>query len=158
MLNTCAASCHRNPGGSTAAVPTFGIAPDNTITDWRESTDLALADTLWRYWQYWGWTGVRQTGSHVPATFSLSQNFPNPFNPSTRVVLDIAARGRVLLAVYDVTGEFVTTLMDGDYAAGRYEVTWGGRDDFGLSVASGVYFCRLTVGPLSVTKKMLLVR
>jgi flagellar hook assembly protein FlgD len=72
-------------------------------------------------------------------------------------VLDIAALGRVQLAVYDVTGELVTTLMDGEYAAGRYEVTWGGRDNSGLSVASGVYFCRLRVGSLSVTRKMVLV-
>jgi hypothetical protein len=158
MLNSCSASCHRNPSGSTAAVPTFGIPTDPTLTNWAEPTDIALADTLWRYWQAWGFTGVKEVASSTPATYSLSQNYPNPFNPSTRIVVDIPVRGSVLIAVYNIIGQRVATLMDGEYDAGRYEVTWNGKDDRGLYAATGVYLYRLDARNVSITKKMLLLK
>lgn len=158
MLNSCAASCHRNPSGSTAAVPTFGISSDPTLTDWREPTDLQLSDTLWAYWQAWGFTGVKETKGPIPAFYNLSQNYPNPFNPMTKIVVDIAKRENVRLIVYNVIGEEVARLMDGQFNAGRYEVTWSGRDDFGFSVASGVYLYKLEIAQFSATKKMILLR
>lgn len=158
MLNSCAASCHRNPSGSTASVPSFGIGTDASLTNWAEVTDLALADTLWRYWQAWGFTGVKDIAQTVPATFNLSQNYPNPFNPSTKIVVDIPQRNTIMLAVYNIVGQRVATLMDGDYNAGRYEVTWNGKDDFGLPAATGVYFYRLQADGFSQTRKLLLVK
>jgi hypothetical protein len=158
MLNSCSASCHRNPEGSTVAVPTFGIAADANKEDWTEGTDLALADTLWRYWQSWGWTGVREIANVVPIVYNLSQNYPNPFNPSTKMVVDISKRSDVLLVVYNIIGEEVARLMDGLYEAGRYEVTWSGRDDFGIPSPSGVYLVKIQAGSFSKTNKMLLVK
>ncbi|MER3522963.1 MAG: hypothetical protein C4326_02575 [Ignavibacteria bacterium] len=158
MLNSCAASCHRNPSGSTAAVPSFGIPTDPTLTNWAEPTDLALADTLWRYWQAWGFTGVRELAHAVPATYTLSQNYPNPFNPSTHIIVELPQQSDVMLAVYNIIGERVATLMQGEFKAGRYEVTWQGKDDFGLQLATGVYLYRLDAGNTSMTKKMILLR
>lgn len=158
MLNSCAASCHRNPSGSTAAVPTFGIPTDPTLTNWAEPTDLALADTLWRYWQAWGFTGVRELAHAVPVSYSLSQNYPNPFNPSTSIIVELPRRSDVTLSVYNIIGERVATLMQGEFNAGRYEVTWHGKDDWGLQVATGVYLYRMDAGNTSITKKMILLR
>jgi hypothetical protein len=158
MLNTCAASCHRNPSGSTASVPTFGIASDPTLTDWRESSDLALADTLWRYWQQWGWTGVKEVKGSMPIAFNLYQNYPNPFNPSTKIKVDLSQRSTAKLVIYDILGEQIATLMDGMFEAGKYEVTWSGRNDDGLQAASGIYFYKLETGSFTETKKMLLMK
>lgn len=158
MLNTCAASCHRNPSGSTAAVPTFGIASDPSLTDWREATDVALAETLWAYWQAWGFTGIREIPNAHPVDFNLSQNYPNPFNPSTKILVDIVKKDEVRLAVYNVIGQEIARLMDGEYSPGRFEVTWAGKGDDGMPAASGVYFYKLEVGTFSMTKKMLLMK
>jgi predicted CXXCH cytochrome family protein len=158
MLNTCAASCHRNPSGGTASVPTFGIGTDPTLTDWREPTDIALADTLWRYWQNWGWTGVKEVKSSLPIAFNLYQNYPNPFNPSTKIVVDLPRQSTARLDVYNIIGEKIATLMDGDYKAGRFEVTWSGKDDLGYRVPTGIYFYKLEAGNYTQTKKMMFIK
>jgi hypothetical protein len=139
-------------------VPTFGIAADPTLTNWAEATDLALADTLWRYWQAWGFTGVKEVKGEVPIAFNLSQNYPNPFNPSTTIMVDISQRANVRLVVYNVIGQEVSTLMDGEYNGGKYAVTWNGRDDDGFFVATGVYLYKLEVGNFTATKKMLMLK
>jgi hypothetical protein len=156
MLNSCAVACHRNPDVSSI-IPGFGIT-DASLTNWSETTDIALADTLYRYWQLWGWTGVKQVTTSVPQSYQLSQNYPNPFNPSTKIMVDVSERSDVRLVVYSITGEEVATLMFGEYEPGRYEATWNGRDDFGFAVSSGVYLYRLEAGKTSLTKKMLLVK
>lgn len=157
MLNTCASSCHRNPPGGSI-IPSFGIT-DASLTNWREATDVALAESLWVYWQAWGWTGVKELPTAtLPGSYELSQNFPNPFNPSTRIVVDVPKRERVRLAIYNVIGQEVARLMDGEYGAGKYEVTWNGRNDEGFSAPSGVYFYTLSSEKFSTTKKMLLVK
>ncbi len=159
MLNSCAAGCHRNPSGSTAAVPTFGITNDTTFTKWNESTDIALADTLWNYWQQWGWTGVKEISqSAVPQSYYISQNYPNPFNPTTSIKVDLPKDETVRLKVYNINGKEVTTLMSGNYKAGKYEVTWNGHDGFGLLVATGVYIYRLEAGDFVQSKKMVLMK
>jgi hypothetical protein len=158
MLNSCAASCHRNPSGSTSTVPTFGIPTDSTLTNWKQGSDLALADTLFRYWQLWGWTGVKEIANLHPSTYYLSQNYPNPFNPSTKITVDLPVQSNVRLVVYNLLGEQVATLMNGSYDVGKYEVTWLGKDDNGLQTASGVYIYRLEAGTFSVSKKMLMMK
>jgi hypothetical protein len=158
MINTCAASCHRNPAGASAAVPSFGIGTDANISDWREGTDVALADTLWRYWQGWGFTGVKEVAGTAPASYSLSQNYPNPFNPSTKINVDVSKRGSVRLIVYNVIGQEVIRLMDGEYNGGKYDVTWNGKDAWGQTVATGLYLYKLEAGDFVTTKKMLMMK
>ncbi len=75
----------------------------------------------------------------VPARFALGQNFPNPFNPSTRISYAIPASGRTTLTVYDVRGRQVQTLVDGFQQAGNHEAEFGSA-----GLASGVYLYRLT--------------
>ena len=88
----------------------------------------------------------------VPATFSLSQNFPNPFNPSTTIHYQLAQATSVRLAVYDVTGKRVAVLVDDFQPAGRYSARWQATGQ-----SAGVYFFRLeTVGMYAVRKGVLL--
>lgn len=69
---------------------------------------------------------------------------PNPFNPTTSISFMNPDEGRIRLAIYDVSGRLVRILADGELPAGRAHVSWDGRDDEGRSLASGVYFARLT--------------
>jgi hypothetical protein len=89
----------------------------------------------------------------VITDYSLSQNYPNPFNPETKISFSIAKTGNVSLAVYNVVGQKVANLVNGQKAAGKYQITWNAND-----LASGVYFYRLEVGDYSNTMKMMLLR
>ncbi|HEY9165733.1 MAG TPA: discoidin domain-containing protein [Candidatus Kryptonia bacterium] len=98
-------------------------------------------------------TGVRSTNDLLPKTYSLSQNFPNPFNPSTRIRFALPNAGDVTLTVYDVLGREVETLLHQRMSPGNYEL------DFDASrLSSGVYFYSLRAGSYFVTKKMLLLK
>ncbi|MCH7520364.1 MAG: T9SS type A sorting domain-containing protein [Candidatus Marinimicrobia bacterium] len=111
-------------------------------------------------------TGIFRLGRRtiiVPQTTSLHQNYPNPFNPITRIVFDLGfldgPRQQATVEIYNLLGQRVITLFDGEATTGRYEMVWRGTDAKGVNVASGVYFIRLVTGSgYHVTKKMLLVR
>jgi len=94
----------------------------------------------------------------VPAITALEQNVPNPFNPLTLIRFAVASPGWVELRVYDVVGRPVRKLAEGTRAVGRYEVTWDGRDDDGVSVASGVYMYELRAPGRVESKKMVLLK
>ena len=96
--------------------------------------------------------------AEVPKVFTLSQNAPNPFNPSTVIGFDLASLLPVRLAVYSAAGQKVRELVSGQMSAGRHSVAWDGRDDAGQPASSGVYLYRLEAGGRSETRKMLLLR
>jgi hypothetical protein len=102
-------------------------------------------------------TFMEDDESELP-TFSLSQNYPNPFNPSTVIECSLPARNRVNLAIFNVLGQKVRTLIDAERQAGPLRVTWDGLDDRGKPAATGVYFYRFRAGDQARAKKMLLVR
>ena len=85
--------------------------------------------------------------------YRLAQNYPNPFNPTTEVRFEIAEGGFVSLRVYDVLGREVATLVNEVMKPGTYE-----RKFDGSRLASGVYYCRLTAGPIVATKKVMLMK
>ena len=99
-----------------------------------------------------------QVGSEVPEAYALFQNYPNPFNSETAIRFQIPQTGLVNLYVYNVTGQLVRKLTDGQLEAGSYEVRWDGRDDMDLEVASGLYFCWLRAGEFVKTVKMMFVK
>jgi M6 family metalloprotease-like protein len=100
------------------------------------------------------------TDDELPsAAFALSQNFPNPFNPATTIQYSVAeGDGMVSLAVYDVGGRLVRTLVDGRQTGGSKSVTWNGTNDRGQRVSSGIYFYRMIAPGFSQTRKMVLLR
>ncbi len=85
--------------------------------------------------------------------FKLEQNYPNPFNPNTVISYQLPVNGNVTLKIYDVLGNEVTTLVNEEKPAGRYEV-----DFTASSLTSGVYFYKLAAGNYLVTKKMILMK
>jgi hypothetical protein len=89
----------------------------------------------------------------TPASFRLLSNYPNPFNPSTRISFEVPEQSQLSLRVFDITGHLVTTLADGIYEAGAHEATFDGA-----GLPSGVYFAQLT-GPANAQMiKMVLLK
>ncbi len=95
---------------------------------------------------------------NVPKVFALSQNYPNPFNPVTHFSVDVPHTADVEIAVYDLLGQKITTLMTGEQSAGSVSVTWDGRDRTGLSAPSGVYFVRMKSDNFSAVRKIMLMK
>jgi hypothetical protein len=97
----------------------------------------------------------------LPRAFSLSQNAPNPFNPSTRITYGVPESGAatpVNIRVYNLRGALVRTLVDRTHQPGTYAVEWNGREESGRELPSGVYFYRLSAGNTVITRKMVLLR
>ncbi len=94
----------------------------------------------------------------APRALALTGNYPNPFNPSTKVNFSLPREGEVSLDVVDVRGHLVRKLHSGPLAVGHHSVAWNGTDDLGRGVASGVYFARLRHDGLELTHKMLLTK
>jgi len=88
----------------------------------------------------------------------LEQNYPNPFNGTTSIVYSVADRAAVEISIYDPAGRKIRVLERAAREAGRYSVTWNGRDDAERTVASGVYFCRIKAGKFSQTRKIIYLR
>jgi len=94
----------------------------------------------------------------IPTVYSLSQNFPNPFNPTTTISYSLPEAGNVELVIYNMAGQKVRTLVNSRQDASFYQIVWDGRNDSGSSVASGLYFYKLTAGHFSKIQKMTLVK
>ena len=100
-------------------------------------------------------TGVDDTPTQL---VTLYQNHPNPFNPGTTIVFNLAAEMRAVLEVWDLRGEFVRTLRDEVLPAGDHVAAWDGLNARGEAVASGVYIYRLQTEALSEARRMVLLR
>jgi hypothetical protein len=85
-----------------------------------------------------GGLAISQIGSNLPAEFSISQNFPNPFNPVTSITFDVAEMDEVSLIVYDLTGKEVTTLVSGTYTPGTYNVDWNAGNNAVTGIIYGI--------------------
>jgi len=95
----------------------------------------------------------------IPSSYELSQNFPNPFNPTTTIRYGLPKAERVILKVFNLLGEEIVTLAnDEQQAAGYHVAIWDGRNKDGIIVTSGIYVYRLLTGSFSMTKKMALVK
>jgi len=96
--------------------------------------------------------------TQIPNEYSLSQNYPNPFNPETNIGYQLPVEGWVTLKVYNIEGQLVRTLVNGNRETGRYEVNWNGCDSFAEPVSSGIYFYRLHAGGFTQTRRMILIK
>jgi len=97
-------------------------------------------------------------GNNVPARYAVMENYPNPFNPETRIVYSIPQSGKVNLTIYNVLGQKVRELTNTAQNAGTHVMTWDARNDFGVNVPTGIYIGVLTTNGQRVTRKMVLVR
>jgi len=94
----------------------------------------------------------------LPQKTYLDANFPNPFNSATEIRFSLASSGRASLAIYDISGRFVVTLMDEDLPAGAHKISWNGRNETGRAVASGMYLYKLITESSSFVRKMVLLK
>jgi hypothetical protein len=101
---------------------------------------------------------LSSNGSALPDNFTLDQNFPNPFNPTTQIRFGIPEAGNVTLKIYNSVGQLVKTLVDGNMSEGYHQATWDATDNTGSKLSSGVYIYRITAGTFAQVNKMLLLK
>lgn len=98
-------------------------------------------------------TDVEDLDNNLPTDFALEQNYPNPFNPSTTIEFSLPEKAHVTLEIYNLLGQKVATLADGEYAAGVHSAVWHAEN-----ASSGIYFYRLNAGAEVITRKMALLK
>jgi len=98
------------------------------------------------------------TAPEVPDKFSVGGNYPNPFNPETKVDFALPEASYVVAAIYNTLGQKVRTLLDAPMVAGYHTVAWNGANDAGQPLPSGIYFFRLQAGSNSYIQKMLMTK
>ncbi len=103
-------------------------------------------------------SGIANNTNQLPRKYDLEQNFPNPFNPTTKINYELPQSSKVVIKIFDALGKEVRLLVNKDLSAGKYQVEWNGMDNNFRSVATGVYFYQLNVNGTSQTKKMLLLK
>ncbi len=99
-----------------------------------------------------------EDGLGVPQVFALDQNYPNPFNPTTTIQYQLPKAATVHIAIYNMLGQQVRTLVNKDQTAGYYKAIWDGKNDAGLQVSTGMYFYRIKAGEFTKTHKMLMLK
>ncbi len=94
----------------------------------------------------------------MPLTYELLQNYPNPFNPSTTIEFILAHNEHVRMEIFNILGQRVRTLIDGNLTQGKHRLIWNGRNDQGQIMPSGIYIYRLKSEKFTSSKRMLIIR
>ena len=124
-------------GGSDNSRPTWRIEP-------ADSGSVAIV--------------VAIDGINAPQQYTLHQNFPNPFNPTTTLRYDLPNEGNISIVVFDVVGRQVAELINEEQPAGSYQVVWNGRNSAGVALPTGLYFAKMITSDYSNTIKMVLMK
>lgn len=143
--NSKAYNLLRLAGNANIKMSTFFGGHDPLLTNWQNMYKWI------RQWTNQNSTGIVSTEQAL--NMYLLNNYPNPFNPTTRISFSIAQKGQLKLEVYDVLGRLVSILAEGIYEPGKYEVAFNASN-----LPSEVYFYSLTFGGKSIVKKMLLIK
>lgn len=122
----------------------YGLSKDNVGNVEATMPEVVMAS---------GTTSVKPFDDTIPVKYSLEQNFPNPFNPSTTIAFSIPETGNVSLKIYNLLGQEVVTLVNEELKAGNYKTLW-----YAQSISSGIYFYRLETNNFTQTKKLLLLK
>ncbi len=139
--------------GGTAATDYWGyghtvVGDESWIPTWPLPEMVALE---------WGdYTAVEN--EPLPERFTLDQNFPNPFNPTTEITFTLNQESDITLTIFNMLGQEVKELTSGFKPVGKYTVQWNGKDNLGRSVSTGVYLYSLNNGTQVLTKKMVLMK
>lgn len=144
-----------------SSAPTLIFAGNHFVYPTYDSRDHSI---LLTYYIAGDWvrvslaTGIDDQTS-VFTTHDQLTNYPNPFNPETTVSFNVTNKSQVEITIYNMKGQKVKTLTDMSYAAGTHNLLWGGLDEEGKCVCSGLYFCRLKVDSKNTNiRKMLLLK
>jgi streptogramin lyase len=132
------------------AIEQLNVQSSHCLVRISDSSNPVINDISDGVFSYNGETTVSES---TPIGFSLSQNSPNPFNPSTTVSFTLPAAEHATVEVFNISGQRVATLADGIFSAGRHSLVWNAGDN-----SAGIYFCRVRAGANMRTVKMALVK
>ena len=110
------------------------------------------------FWVNTGTAEIDSDESLIPKEFALYDNYPNPFNPTTQIAVDLPEAAATEITVWNIMGQRVATLYSGDLRAGHHTVNFNGRDYNGKQLTSGMYLYRVAAGKYNATKKMTLMK
>jgi hypothetical protein len=151
----------------TVSIPAFTVGTTNAVVVTATKINQSLSSTIvLRVTDLCGNPIVcdpvfTTISAEVPEQFSLGANYPNPFNPTTRINFNVAkAEGAtsVNLKIYDLLGREVKTLISEPMQSGQYSVEWDGTNVQGNAVTSGVYIYRMVAGDFIATQRMTLMK
>jgi cell wall-associated NlpC family hydrolase len=155
--------------GLVAATAFSGIVPDGTKsaqifllgfpfeTIYGESERVNLLERVLQFFDMTTTLVTEQTTQN-PKEFTLSENYPNPFNPGTFIHYRLFENEKVELKIYDILGQLVRILVDEEQKEGDYEIYWDGLDENRNSVSSGMYVYKIQMNSISKSKKMMLLK
>jgi CRISPR/Cas system endoribonuclease Cas6 (RAMP superfamily) len=125
----------------------FAVLAGSDLQNLQASTDAAR--------EKWNvtLTEVHRASPQIPLSFSLYQDYPNPFNPSTKIRYDLPSESHVTLLVYDLLGQEVARLVDARQSAGQHEILFSASH-----LSSGIYFYRIQAGTYSDIRKMMILK
>ena len=144
-------------GGSAQCASRLVVSDSNglSIVDNTPEGDWGFTDAVWTIGGSW----TLDNEAFSPVDFSLSDNYPNPFNPTTTIEYSIAEPSFVNLSIFDASGRLVKTLVSSNEGiSGSKSVVWDATNNFGAPVAAGMYLYKIEAGNFVETKKMLLVK
>jgi hypothetical protein len=137
--------------GKIGAYPDLVFVSDSFPFEKRPGEAL---DSRFENWLLTGWFAEEAAeGSALPDAYSLDQNHPNPFNPTTTISFSMPEPGKVQLTIYDIAGRQISALVSGWRNAGYHEVTWDASN-----LPSGIYFYRIETDQFTAVKKMVLIK
>jgi flagellar hook assembly protein FlgD len=102
-------------------------------------------------------TNIKSLNNNIPQNFLL-QNYPNPFNCETTIEYGTSKSGKVRISIVNEIGQQVMTLFDRETQPGNHSIIWNGTDQYGLTVPSGIYFCRIITAHQNKIIKMMLLK
>jgi glucose/arabinose dehydrogenase len=135
------------------ALTSFGVDQFNELY----IVASAASGKIWRLNKSPLALGIEENGT-TPSDYKLMQNYPNPFNPSTVISYNIPKAGFVKLQIFDITGKQIRSLVNTIQQPGRYDISFNGRDDYGNTIPSGIYFYTISTEKYTETRKMLMLK
>ena len=127
----------------------------NTTYYWRVNAKSQFGWGTFTNWNHFttAQTSIKQISSEIPKEYKLENNYPNPFNPSTKIKFSLPQNSAVKLSVYDISGKSVAILINDKLNAGYYEFEFEGSN-----LSSGIYFYKIEAGSFSDVRKMILLK
>ena len=145
-------------GQGSVSHQTIYTFTDNTVQE-NESYDYRLSDVdYYGNVEYHSLQLMGVSSTNIPEQFILYPNYPNPFNPTTKIDYGLAQEVNVSLVIYDILGREVITLVNGLQEPGFKSIGWNGKDFLGSNVSAGMYLYLLQAGDFRQTRKMLLLK
>ncbi len=158
MITTNLVQAHNNSNETTYEYEDTDVEVNNTYYYWLNAVELDGATTLYGPTSITIEDGEEETPD-VEYVTAMTQNLPNPFNPTTTIMFSLQDDAHVSLKIYNARGQLVKTLINEERTAGEQApVVWDGTDNSNESCGSGVYFYKLETGSKTITKKMMMIK